>query len=53
MAATATGMKLRGFHSNSNNSTASNTAATGVANTADIPAAAPATSSVLRSAALR
>ena len=53
IAATATGMKLRGFHSNSNNSTASSTAATGVAKTADIPAAAPATSSVLRSAALR
>ena len=51
--ATATGMKLRGFHSNNSSSTASNTAATGVANTADMPAAAPATSRVLRSAALR
>src|SRR5205823_1479464 len=50
-AATTTGMKLRGFHSNNSNSTASSTAATGVANTADMPAAAPATSSVLRSAA--
>ena len=53
IAATATGIKLRGFHSNKSNSTASNTAATGVANTADMPAAAPATSRVLRSAALR
>src|SRR5947209_4361468 len=35
--AQATGMKLRGFHSNSSNSTASSTAATGVANTADMP----------------
>ena len=51
--AQATGMKLRGFHSNSSNSTASSTAATGVANTADMPPAAPATSSVLRSAAER
>ena len=51
--ATATGIKLRGFHSNNNSSTASKTAATGVAKTADMPAAAPATSNVLRSAALR
>src|ERR1700722_13654896 len=48
--AKATGRKLRGRHSNSNNSTASSTAATGVPNPAVIPAAAPATSSVLRSA---
>ena len=44
---------LRGFHSNSSSSTASNTEARGAANVADIPAAAPATSSVLRSALLR
>ena len=36
--ARATGIALRGFHSNSNNSTASSTAATGVANVADMPA---------------
>ena len=46
-------MKLRGFHSNSSSSTASSTAATGAANVADMPAAAPATSSVLRSALVR
>ena len=51
--ASATGMKLRGFHSNNSNSTASRTAATGAANVADMPAAAPATSSVFRSAAVR
>jgi len=51
--AKATGIKLRGFHSKSNNSTASKTAATGEANVADIPPAAPATSSVLRSALVR
>ena len=50
MLAIATGMKLRGFHSNNSNSTASNMAATGVANVAAMPAAAPATSSVFRSA---
>ena len=50
MAATATGTKLRGDHSNSSNSTASMIAAIGVPNTAVMPAAAPATSSVLRSA---
>ena len=44
IAATVTGMKLRGFHSNSSNSTASSTAAIGVPNTAVMPAAAPATS---------
>ena len=52
-AATATGMKLRGVHSNSSNSTASMIAAIGVPNTVVMPAAAPATSSVLRSAADR
>ncbi len=51
--AKATGMKLRGFHSNSKSSTARRTAATGEAKVADIPAAAPATSSVLRSALVR
>ena len=51
--ASATGIALRGFHSNSSSSTASSTAAIGVANVADIPAAAPATSSVFRSAAVR
>src|SRR4029077_15356523 len=48
--ATATGMKLRGFHSNSSSSTASNTAAIGVTKMAAMPARGPATSSVLRSA---
>ncbi len=43
-------MKLRGFHSKRSSSTASSVAATGEAKIADIPAAAPATSSVLRSA---
>ena len=51
--ASATGMKLRGFHSKSSSSTASSTAATGAAKVADMPAAAPATSSVLRSALVR
>ena len=51
-AATATGMKLRGFHSNNSNSTASIKAAIGEPKIAVMPAAAPATSSVLRSAAL-
>ena len=51
--ASATGMTLRGFHSKSSNSTASTTDATGAANVADMPAAAPATSSVLRSVAVR
>ena len=46
-------MRLRGFHSNSSSSTARSTAAIGVSNVADIPPAAPATSSVLRSAAVR
>src|SRR5437016_6382671 len=49
-AAQATGMKLRGFHSNSSSSTASSAAASGVPNTAAIPPAAPATSNVFRSA---
>ena len=51
--AKATGIKLRGFHSNSSSSTARSTAEIGVLNTADIPAAAPATSSVLRSTLVR
>ena len=51
--ASTTGTKLRGFHSNSITSTASRTAATGVPKMPVMPAAAPATSSVLRSAALR
>ncbi len=51
--ARATGIALRGFHSNSSNSTASSTDATGAANVADMPAAAPATSSVFRSAAVK
>ena len=46
-------MKLRGFHSNSSSSTARSTAATGEAKVADMPAAAPATSSVRRSALVR
>jgi len=50
--ASATGIRLRGFHSNSSSSTASRTEATGAANVADMPAAAPATSSVLRSTAV-
>ena len=45
--------KLCGFHSNNSSSTASSAAATGVPNTAAIPPAAPATSSVLRSAGER
>ena len=52
MAATATGMKLRGVHSNNSSSTASMTAAMGVPNTVVMPAAAPATSNVFRSASL-
>src|SRR5262245_64691465 len=51
--AMATGTKLRGFHSNSSSSTASRTEASGAANVADMPAAAPATSSVFRSALVR
>ncbi len=53
MAAATTGTKERGRHSNSSSSTASSTAATGVPKMPVMPAAAPATSSVLRSAALR
>ena len=49
----ATGTKLRGFHSNSSSSTASKTDATGAAKVADMPPAAPATRSVLRSAFVR
>ena len=52
IAATATGTKLRGVHSNSSSSTASMIAAIGVPNTVVMPAAAPATSSVLRSLSL-
>ena len=48
--ATATGRRLRGRNSNSKSSTASMTAAIGVPKIAVIPATAPATSSVLRSA---
>ena len=51
--ASATGTRLRGFHSNRRSSTARRTAAIGDANVADIPAAAPATSSVFLSAAER
>ena len=51
--ASATGTTLRGFHSKSSSSTARRTAATGDAKVADIPAAAPATSNVFRSALVR
>jgi len=50
--AVTTGTKLRGFHSNSSSSTASMIAAKGVPKMPVIPAVAPATSNVLRSAAL-
>src|SRR6185312_5089851 len=50
--AVATGTKLRGFHSNNNSSTASMIEANGVPKMPVIPAHAPATSNVLRSAAL-
>ena len=50
--AKATGTSERGRHSKSSNSTASNTAAKGAAKVADMPAAAPATSSVVRSASV-
>ncbi len=50
--ASATGTRLRGFHSNKRSSTASSAAAMGEANVADMPAAAPATRSVFRSAAV-
>ena len=53
VAGTATGMKLLGFHSNRRTSTARRIAAIGVPNMATMPAAAPATSNVFRSAALR
>ncbi len=53
MQAAPTGMMLRGFNSNSSSSTASRRAATGVPNTAVMPAQAPATSRVLRSASVR
>ena len=51
--AVTTGTKLRGFHSNSSSSTASMIEANGVPKMPVMPAAAPATSSVLRSAALK
>src|SRR6185312_9333771 len=50
--AVATGTKLRGFHSNNKSSTASMIEANGVPKMPVIPAHAPATSNVLRSAAL-
>ncbi len=49
---TATGIRLRGFISNSSSSTASSTAATGVLKVAVMPPAAPAARRVLRSAAV-
>ena len=51
--ANATGIRLRGFHSNSSNSTERSTAARGEAKVADMPPAAPATRRVLRSALVR
>ena len=51
--AVTTGTKLRGFHSNSSSSTASMIDAKGVPKMPVMPAVAPATSSVLRSAALK
>ncbi len=50
--AIATGTRLRGLNSKSSSSTARRIAAIGLANVADIPAAAPATSSVVRSASV-
>jgi hypothetical protein len=50
--AVATGTKLRGRHSNSSSSTTSRIEASGASNVAAMPAAAPATSSVLRSSAV-
>ena len=52
MLAIATGTRLLGLHSKSSSSTARRIAATGVANVAAIPAAAPATSSVVLSASV-
>ncbi len=49
-AASVTGISERGRYSNSSNSIASRTAATGLPNVAAIPAAAPAANSVFRSA---
>jgi hypothetical protein len=46
-------MRLRGRSSNSSSSTASSKAASGVLKMAVMPAQAPATSKVLRSAAVR
>ena len=53
MLAKATGMRLRGRHSKSSSSTARRMAASGAAKVADMPAAAPATSRVVRSASVR
>ena len=50
--AIATGARLRGLNSNSKSSTARRIAANGVAKVADMPAAAPATNSVVRSASV-
>ncbi len=50
--ASATGISDRGRSSNKSNSTASSTPDTGAPNVADIPAAAPAASSVFRSSAV-
>ena len=47
------GLRLRGFHSNNNNSTPINTEESGAAKVADIPAHAPATSKVRRSTLVR
>jgi hypothetical protein len=49
----ATGIRLRGRHSNSSSSTASSTEASGALNVAAIPPAAPATSRIFRSSADR
>ncbi len=51
--AMATGTRLRGRNSKSRSSTARRSAANGVAKVADIPAAAPATRRVVRSASVR
>ena len=52
MLAAATGTRERGLHSNSSSSTASRIAASGAAKVADMPAAAPATRSVVLSASV-
>src|SRR5579871_3682074 len=53
IAATPTGIRLLGFHSNRRSSTPNRTAANGALNVAAIPPAAPATRRTLRSAADR